>query len=57
MRYSSIDVMRDRATGAVLEGDPNAATETTEIWTFVRDREGPWGPRWKLSAIQDLEAA
>ena len=57
MRYSSIDVMRDRATGAVVEGDPNTATETTEIWTFVRDRSGPWGPSWKLSAIQDLEAA
>lgn len=57
MRYSSIDVMRDRASGAVVEGDPNTATETTEIWTFVRDRDGPWGPRWKLSAIQDLEPA
>jgi predicted lipid-binding transport protein (Tim44 family) len=57
MRYSSIDVMRDRATSAVVDGDPDRPTETTEIWTFVRDREGPWGPRWKLSAIQDLEPA
>lgn len=49
MRYSSVDVMRDRATGRVVEGDPNQATETTEVWTFTRERGGPW----KLSAIQD----
>jgi predicted lipid-binding transport protein (Tim44 family) len=57
MRYSSIDVMRDRTTGRIVEGDERTPTETTEIWTFVRDREGPWGPTWRLSAIQDLEAA
>jgi predicted lipid-binding transport protein (Tim44 family) len=49
MRYESIDIMRDRTTGAVLSGDPNKATETTEIWTFVR----PQGGAWKLSAIQE----
>jgi len=54
MRYSSIDVMRDRATGRVLEGDERTPTEATEIWTFVRDRQGPWGPSWRLSAIQDV---
>ena len=48
MRYSSVDVMRDRQTGAIVEGD-GAPTETTEIWTFVR----PAGGEWKLSAIQD----
>lgn len=47
MRYSSVDVMRDRQTGAVVEGD-GQPTETTEIWTFVR----PVGGEWKLSAIQ-----
>jgi predicted lipid-binding transport protein (Tim44 family) len=57
MRYSSIDLMRDRASGRVVEGDERTATETVEVWTFVRDREGPWGPTWRLSAIQDLEAA
>lgn len=46
--YESIDVMRDRATGAVVEGDERP-TETTEIWTFVRAR----GEDWKLSAIQE----
>lgn len=49
MRYSSIDVMRDRATNVVVEGDPNTPTETSEIWTFVRPVSGPW----KLSAIQE----
>lgn len=49
MRYAGVDVMRDRATGRVLEGDPARPTETTELWTFVRGQGGPW----KLSAIQD----
>ena len=49
LRYSSIDVMVDRQTGAVVEGDADRPTETTELWTFVRHpNEG-----WKLSAIQD----
>lgn len=50
LRYSSIDVMVDRQTGKVVEGDPNRPTETTELWTFVR---GP-GEAWKLSAIQEV---
>jgi predicted lipid-binding transport protein (Tim44 family) len=49
MRYSSVDVMRDRQTGAIVDGDA-VPTETTEIWTFVR----PVGGEWKLSAIQDV---
>ena len=49
MRYASIDVMRDRASNAVVEGDPNTPTETSEIWTFVRPISGAW----KLSAIQE----
>ena len=48
LRYESIDVLRDRTTGAVVEGDAERATETTELWTFVRERGGDW----KLSAIQ-----
>ena len=48
MRFSSIDVMRDRASGEVVEGDPKMASETTELWTFVRAGDDPW----KLSAIQ-----
>lgn len=50
MRYESVDVMRDRATGAVLAGSTTSVTETTELWTFVR----PTGARaWKVSAIQE----
>lgn len=49
MRYSSIDVMVDRQSGAVVEGDASRPTETTELWTFVRHP----GEGWKLSAIQD----
>ena len=49
LRYESIDVMRDRQSGAVIKGDPNRPTTTTELWTFVR----PTGGEWKLSAIQE----
>lgn len=48
LRYSSIDYMRDRNTGAVAEGDPDNATEIVEVWTFVRKPANDW----KLSAIQ-----
>jgi predicted lipid-binding transport protein (Tim44 family) len=53
MRYATLDVMRDRATGSVVEGDPNTPVETTEVWTFRRDG-GPWGGGWKLSAVQEI---
>jgi len=49
MRYQSIDIMRDRQTGALVAGDADQPTETTELWTFVRHAGGPW----KLSAIQE----
>ncbi|WP_379064565.1 Tim44 domain-containing protein [Mesorhizobium sp. UC74_2] len=50
-RYESIDVMRDRKTGKVVEGDERLS-ETTELWTFTR----PHGDDWKLSAIQEASA-
>lgn len=50
-RYESVDVMRDRKTGKVVEGDEEL-TETTELWTFTRPRGGDW----KLSAIQEATA-
>jgi predicted lipid-binding transport protein (Tim44 family) len=53
MRYESIDVMRDRATGRVVSGDPDTLTEAVEIWTFLRRDGGDW----KVSAIQGVEAA
>jgi predicted lipid-binding transport protein (Tim44 family) len=49
MRYASRDLMRDRGTGEVVSGDPEAPTETTEVWTFTR----PAGGQWQLAAIQD----
>ena len=48
MKYESRDVTRERATGRIVSGD-DSLTETTEVWTFVRDR----GDDWKLSAIQE----
>ncbi|MDG2521349.1 TIM44-like domain-containing protein [Caulobacter segnis] len=49
MRYEFVDVVRERATGAILEGDPNQRVQKTEVWTFVRQGGG----QWKLSAIQE----
>jgi len=46
--YESVDVMVDRATGDVKEGD-DSPTTTVELWTFVRNP----GESWKLSAIQE----
>jgi len=48
MRYSMLDVTRDRSTGEVVEGNPTERGMGTEIWTFVRVQGG----RWTLSAIQ-----
>lgn len=49
MRYESRDVTRDRASGRIVSGDADRPTEATELWTFTRERNGPW----KLSAIQE----
>jgi predicted lipid-binding transport protein (Tim44 family) len=49
MRYESIDLMRNRATGEVSGGSASVPTQTTELWTFFRDAGG----EWKLSAIQE----
>ncbi|PVE22582.1 hypothetical protein DC522_20500 [Microvirga sp. KLBC 81] len=48
MRFSLIDVLTDKATGRVLEGDPTKPEEAREVWTFRRVQGGPW----KISAIQ-----
>ncbi|OLP53254.1 hypothetical protein BJF92_00320 [Rhizobium rhizosphaerae] len=54
MRYESVDVMRDRDSGRIIEGDPARPTEATEVWTFLRKR----GERdWRVSAIQGTKAA
>lgn len=49
LNYSSIDVTRNRTTGEIVEGDVDEPTETTELWTFVRQNGGDW----QLSAIQE----
>ena len=48
MRFSLRDHTTERASGRVVEGDPDRPTEATEVWTFTRPRGG----RWVLSAIQ-----
>lgn len=51
MRFSLVDVMADRVTGAIVSGNPNMPQEVTEVWTFVRRVGGSPGD-WRLSAIQ-----
>ncbi len=48
MRYSLVDLMRERTSGRIVEGS-DKPQEVTEIWTFLRSRGG----EWILSAIQD----
>ncbi len=48
MRYEAVDYMVDRQSNAVVEGDPNTASESVELWTFVRRP----GTLWQISAIQ-----
>jgi predicted lipid-binding transport protein (Tim44 family) len=51
MTFSLIDTMVDRATGRVVDGDPNQSFEATELWTFRRVSGG----EWILSGIQQTE--
>jgi predicted lipid-binding transport protein (Tim44 family) len=46
LRYSLLDQMVDRASGRVVKGGPD---EATEAWTFMRKHGGG---QWMLSAIQ-----
>jgi predicted lipid-binding transport protein (Tim44 family) len=48
MRFSLIDYTRRVADGVIVAGSDRVRSEATEIWTFVRDRGGPW----LLSAIR-----
>lgn len=48
MRFSLINVVRERATGKIVEGHADIPQEATEYWTFVRGNGGDW----KVSAIQ-----
>lgn len=48
VRYSLKDEIVDRASGRVIEGGPD---EATEVWTFMRARGGSW----IVSAIQQTD--
>ncbi|MER8817097.1 Tim44 domain-containing protein [Mesorhizobium sp. M0027] len=48
LRYESRDVIRDRISDKIIEGQADRPTETTELWTFTRQNGGDW----KLAAIQ-----
>lgn len=48
LRYESRDIVRDRTSGQIVSGD-DRVTETTELWTFVRQGTGPW----LVSAMQE----
>ncbi|MFO0996528.1 MAG: TIM44-like domain-containing protein [Alphaproteobacteria bacterium] len=50
MRWSARDYTLDTASGRVVEGDRERASEASEVWTFMRSRGG----RWLLSAIQQV---
>lgn len=50
MKFSLRDATFDRATNAVVEGDPATPITVTEIWTFRRMRGGDW----LVSAIQQI---
>ena len=51
MRYAITDVKMERASGRIVEGNPNKPEEVIENWTFVR-APGETERDWKLSAIQ-----
>jgi predicted lipid-binding transport protein (Tim44 family) len=53
MRYELIDVMQERNSQRIVEGDPNHAEQVTEFWTFRRPL-GSSPHDWRLSAIQQV---
>ena len=51
MRYASVGLTVDRATGAAVSGDPGRPFQSVELWTFRRDDRAR-DEGWQLSAIQ-----
>ena len=45
-----VSVTRDRS-GTVIDGNPDAVTDVTDVWTFARDI-GSRDPNWKLVATE-----
>jgi predicted lipid-binding transport protein (Tim44 family) len=54
MRFSLIDVTRERGTGRIVAGDPTTPTEAAEVWTFRR-HPGSGSNGWQLSAVQQAQ--
>ena len=48
LNYASIDVTRNRISGKPVDAEAPERSETTELWTFVRETGG----EWQVSAIQ-----
>ncbi len=48
-----VTATRDKES-KVIQGDPNAVTEVTDIWTFARD-VGSRDPNWKLVATESAD--
>ena len=51
MRFSALDAILDRNSGRVLSGSLEEPQESTELWTFRRQKGGDW----VLAAIQGTE--
>ena len=51
MRFSALDAILDRNSGQVLSGSLDEPQESTELWTFRRQK----GDEWMLAAIQGTE--
>lgn len=51
MRFSALDAVLDRNSGRVLSGSLEEPQESTELWTFRRQKGG----EWTLAAIQGTE--
>lgn len=49
MRYQLKDTLIERASGRVVQGDPDRLEQVVEFWTFIRPAAGG---EWTVSAIQ-----
>ena len=54
LRFTLIDVTRERQSGRIVAGDPTHAAEAAEVWTFRR-LPGSGTNGWQLSAIQQAQ--
>nr|WP_148219342.1 Tim44/TimA family putative adaptor protein [Azospirillum sp. B510] len=48
-----VNVVRDR-NGAVVDGDPKALVENTDVWTFARDLRSR-DPNWALVEVRPVQ--